>query len=44
MHASEPKFGVYREDDIAGYIEMHCPYCEADLGDIFEEGVCNYGL
>ena len=38
----EPGSGSYKLDEVAGYIETHCPYCYADLGDIFEEGACNY--
>jgi phage FluMu protein Com len=38
----EPRSGTYRLDEVAGYIETHCPHCDADLGDLFEEGACNY--
>ena len=32
--------GRYKEAD--GEAEMKCPECQADLYDIFPDGVCNY--
>lgn len=35
--------GCYAPD---GYIEIHCPWCGADLHDMpeFESGACNYHI
>ena len=34
--------GTYKHHDWKGYLEMFCPYCDAKLFDVFEDGVCNY--
>ena len=34
--------GTYIEDTEAGKLEVNCPFCEFDLGDLFGEGACNY--
>jgi len=38
-----PKTGTYSNTDpYGGSCEQKCPRCDADLPDIFEEGVANY--
>jgi len=37
-----PKTGRYDESEYRGEIETRCPECEIDVGEIFEEGACNY--
>ena len=34
--------GTYEEIDLAEWSEIECPDCEADLSDIFPDGVGNY--
>ena len=35
--------GTYIENDEVWDMEMRCPYCDHNLKDVFDEGVCNYG-
>jgi len=37
-----PKKGFYAEDTYTGDLENRCPNCEADLSEVFPDGVCNY--
>jgi hypothetical protein len=34
--------GTYKQHKSKGVIEMFCPYCDAELYDVFPDGVCNY--
>jgi len=37
-----PEKGFYTEDTDSGSLENQCPNCEADLSEVFPDGVCNY--
>jgi len=36
--------GVYKEtsDFFDGELEVICPYCNSDITELFEDGVCNF--
>jgi uncharacterized protein with PIN domain len=36
----DPSSGTYKFDD--GELESYCPHCDAELYDVFPDGVCNY--
>jgi uncharacterized protein with PIN domain len=38
----DPFSGTYKKHEWKGEIEMFCPYCNAELYDVFRDGVCNY--
>jgi uncharacterized protein YbaR (Trm112 family) len=37
-----PASRTYRIHELKGEIEMFCPHCDAELYDVFPDGVCNY--
>jgi len=41
-YAFDHETGRYKEDWDRGEIEIRCPECETEIGDVFEEGACNY--
>jgi sarcosine oxidase delta subunit len=38
----DPASAMYRKHEWKGEIEIFCPYCDAELYDVFPDGVCNY--
>jgi len=36
------KKGKYEEDIFDAEIVIRCPYCDTDISDFFEDGVCNF--
>ena len=36
------KKGKYEEVILDGELQIICPYCNADISYLFEEGVCNF--
>jgi hypothetical protein len=38
----DPISGTYKEHEWKGEIVMFCPHYNAELYDIFPDGVCNY--
>jgi len=38
----DPASAMYKTHKWKGEIEMFCPCCDAELYDVFPDGVCNY--
>jgi uncharacterized protein with PIN domain len=38
----DPASAIYKTHKWKGVIEIFCPYCDAELYDVFPDGVCNY--
>lgn len=38
----DPASAIYKTHRWKGEIEIFCPYCDAELYDVFPDGVCNY--
>jgi len=36
------KEGKYEQNIFDGELVAKCPYCNADISDLFEDGVCNF--
>jgi hypothetical protein len=38
----DPVSAIYKAHEWKGEAKIFCPYCDAELYDVFPDGVCNY--
>ena len=42
LYVFDKEIGTYQTNDMADEVSIICPMCEADVLELFPEGVCNY--